>query len=649
MPRVVVVAGLVCLAGITLPARQPPQPPPPQFRTGVDLVHLDVSVLDRNRRPVKGLTPADFTVLEDGVPQELSVFTAVEIDDPEPPAAAWVRDVAPDVRSNEGIEERRLFLIIIDDAMIQADVGGLKNTRDIARSVVDRMGPSDLAAVLFTRDNRHSQDYTSDRARLRAAVQKFTVGFRDMNLHDDLYWIYSADVVNRAVETLTTLPDRRKAVIYIGQGVPVDLEVAGAAPGPGLPADGGRSAIAAEGVAGQIQQLMSRTFRNARLANVNVYTVDVCGLRVIKFPVRGAPPPTCLPGREVEYLQTIAANTGARAVVNTNDFEPGVRAIFDENASYYLLGYQPPNPAQDGRFRRLEVRVNRPGVEVRTRSGYQPEKPRDAERRRAALAKQPLGAALAGVLPKSDLPLDVTAAAVPVPGKRESAVAIVVGIRQTIRVSGERIERVDLQVSAYNTDGRHFGSSRYRADVTLRPGATGLAEYEVLARLNLRPGRYQLRIAGHVGSLSTSGSLYYDVDVPDVSRAAVSLTPLMLSASPGPVAAPRDALAGVLPIVPTSRRTFSGGHQVAAFTRVHQRGRGPVRPVTLRLRLEDQDGRVVMERPVELAAVRFNAARAADVNIALPVAKLDPGAYLLTVETAGGETPVRRVIRFDVE
>ncbi|MEX2661739.1 MAG: VWA domain-containing protein [Vicinamibacterales bacterium] len=665
MRRAVLVAALVCLAGSTLPAQRgrgapllpPPPPPTPQFRSGVELVHLDVSVLDRDRRPVRGLTPADFTILENGVPQKVAVFTAVEIEDPEPAAAEWTRDVAPDVRTNEGIEERRLFLLIIDDAMIQADVEALRNTKDIARKVIDRMGPSDLAAVVFTRDNRNCQDYTSDRARLRGAVDKFTVGFRDMSPYgfDDVSWLASAGVVQRAAEALTTLPDRRKSMIYIGQGVPVDLELA-APQAIGLPQEGGRSAISAQGLAGQVQGLMERAFKSARLANVNVYTIDVCGLRVIKPPRPSTPgglpppPPTCQPGLEIEYLQTVAANTGARAVINTNDFDPGVQAIFDENASYYLLGYQPSKPAADGKFRRIEVRVNRPGVEVRTRSGYEPEKPRDAERRRAQLAKSPLGAALAGVLPKSDLPLQVTAVAMPLPGKKESAVAIVVGVRQPIRASDERtVERVDLQVSAYNTDGRHFGSTRHRADVVIRAGSTGLGEYEVLSRLDLRPGRYQLRIAAHVGSLATSGSLYYDVDVPDVSKAALSLSALVLSASPGPVSAPREALAGVLPVVPTARRSFTARHQVAAFTRVHQSGRGPVVPVTLRVLLQNEDGRTVMERPLDLAAADFNAARSADVQVQVPVADLAPGEYLMTIETLNAAVPVRRAIRFSVD
>jgi VWFA-related protein len=522
----IAVLGVVATAQVrrppgSLPPSQQPSPTVPQFRARVDLVHLDVSVLDRNRRPVTGLGPVDFTVLENGAPQSIVAFTAVDIPDPEPPKAAWIRDVASEVRTNADVRERRLFLIIIDDAAIEANVFGLKSTKEIATRVVNGLGPSDLAAVVFTRDNRNSQDFTADRARLLAAVDKFTVGFRGMGGLDDLYLGYSVNVVESAVKVLTRLPDRRKAIIYIGQGVPVDLEAAIGFNAPGLPSSG-VSAISNAGFMSRLALQMSNAFRDANRANVNVYTVDVCGLR--SPPPPGPPPPTCQPGLEIDYLNTVAAATGARAVVNTNDFEPGIAAIFVENSSYYLLGYHSTDTRLDGKLRRLDVRVNRPGVSVRTRSGYVADRPDDAKRK-AELEASPLGAALAGVLPKGDLPMQLSAAPFAIPGKKEAAVAVMLGLRQPIRETGARtVEKVDLVVGAFNTDGKAFGSTRLRGDVTVRADATGLAEYEVLSRIDLKPGRYQLRVAANVGSLVTSGSLYYDVDVPDFSDAPVSMS-----------------------------------------------------------------------------------------------------------------------------
>ena len=156
-----IAASTIAIAAAAVSARQaPPAQPLPQFRSSIDTVHLDVSVLDRTRRPVRGLTPADFTILEDGKPQHVAVFQAVDIPDPEPPRTAWMREVAPDVATNDGIQDRRLFLILMDDMTIQADPAALQKARDIARLVIDRLGPSDLAAVIFTRDNRFSRRTT---------------------------------------------------------------------------------------------------------------------------------------------------------------------------------------------------------------------------------------------------------------------------------------------------------------------------------------------------------------------------------------------------------------------------------------------------------------------------------------------------------
>jgi hypothetical protein len=71
-----------------------------------------------------------------------------------------------------------------------------------------------------------------------------------------------------------------------------------------------------------------------------------------------------------EFLQTLSQNTGGFAVIDTNDPRPGVAQMFRENASCYVIGYQPSNERRAGRFRKIEVRVTRPDATVRTRRGY---------------------------------------------------------------------------------------------------------------------------------------------------------------------------------------------------------------------------------------------------------------------------------------
>jgi VWFA-related protein len=645
--HLLVLAAAVLAGGITAA-----QQPRPTFRSSVEVVHLDVSVLDKQRRPVRGLTPADFTVLEDGTPQSIAVFQAVDIPDPEPPATPWVRDVAPDVRTND-VQERRLFLLIVDDSTTQT-TRVVNNIKDIARQVIGGFGPSDLAAVVFTRDNRNAQDFTADRSRLLAAASRVTIGFRDMGLYDaeaqkpvpgqdDGYFMFSGNVLESAVKVLTSLPDRRKAIIYIGQGIPVDLDNLGFAD-PGLPEGGGVSAVAAGGLNARFRTQMDRMFQEARRANINVYTLDACGLRV-PGQMGGLKVPQCVPGLEANFLRTLAANTGGLSITETNDFGSGVKAIFAENASYYLLGFQ-PRRSFDGKVRRLEVKVNRPGVEVRTRNSYKAEKEKDVQKRQQAAAESPLRVALSGILPKSDLPLHMMAAPIAVPGRKEAAVALVVGVRQPIRKSDNRVvEKVDLQVSAFGVEGKHITSKRLVADVAVRPAASGLAEYEVLSRIDLKPGRYQLRIAANVGSLTTSGSLYYDVDVPDFSDAALSLSGLVLSATPGLEVAPKDALKDVMPVLPTARRIFAPSDRVQAFVRVYQGGKKALANVPLRVFVLDAKGLPVMDSRQNLPPAHFTKERSANVLVPVSVDRLADGEYLLVVET---ERRIRREARFRV-
>jgi hypothetical protein len=233
--------------------------------------------------------------------------------------------------------------------------------------------------------------------------------------------------------------------------------------------------------------------------------------------------------------------------------------------------------------------------------------------------------------------------------KPGATVAIAVGFKQPIRQSQERfVENVDLQILAHNADGRQFGNSVSRADVTIRAGSTGAAEYEVFGRIDLKPGRYQLRVGANVGSLDTAGSIYFDVDVPDFAAAPVSMSGLVVSALPSPPFAPKDAFAGVVPVMPTTRRAFSPKHQVEAFARVYQGGKSKLTPLTVRLEIRNEADELVVDRPLEFAANQFGSARAADIRVPVAVADLKAGAYVLTLSTTVGTTTVRRDARFNI-
>jgi hypothetical protein len=114
----VVVAGAIGAASVAL-ARQAPQTP--VFRASATVVQLDVSVLDKDGQPVRGLKADDFTVLEDGKPQKVVAFDPIDVADvvtsTAASEAAWTREVSPDVVTNQ-LDNKRLVLLVLDDATL---------------------------------------------------------------------------------------------------------------------------------------------------------------------------------------------------------------------------------------------------------------------------------------------------------------------------------------------------------------------------------------------------------------------------------------------------------------------------------------------------------------------------------------------------
>jgi hypothetical protein len=145
-----------------------------------------------------------------------------------------------------------------------------------------------------------------------------------------------------------------------------------------------------------------------------------------------------------------------------------------------------------------------------------------------------------------------------------------------------------------------------------------------------------------------SGSVYGYVEVPDFSRDGVSLSGLAINATPAAGAGNLEAIDGLLPFAPTTRRAFATTDRVAAFVRVYQGGHEPAVPVTLVRRVIDTADRPVVEERATLEPEAFAAARSADAHFEIPVGRLAPGRYLLVIEATRGSHSVRRAVPFDV-
>ena len=206
-------------------------------------------------------------------------------------------------------------------------------------------------------------------------------------------------------------------------------------------------------------------------------------------------------------------------------------------------------------------------------------------------------------------------------------------------------EQIQVLAMVFTPEGKEVGSVRQNAEVRLRPSDSD-ARFDVLTPLALKPGRYNVRFSAHSVALDRTGSVYTDVTVPDFEKEKLSLSGMVVSGDPAPTAAPRDAFAAVIPVVPTTRREFERGDRGTAFIRIYQRGKQPAAGVEVTARVTDANGAEIAAKGDTIAPARFGAARSADYTYELPLATLTPGHYLLTIESRLGALTVRRDVRF---
>ena len=387
---------------LLLAEQSPPQTP---FKSGVNLVEVDVVVTDKGGKPIRGLTQQDFEVFEDGKPVEIATLVAVDL--PPAPADATIPPAdlsGTSIRSNDQPEDGRVLLIVLDDYHVRFDAGYAKRTRTIARRLVERLGPSDQVAVIATSGRAINQaEFTDDKARLAEAIDRFfpqseqTVsgglvadslqrslstpgGGGGLGFVGEMKARWAMDTLGNAAKALAEIPHRRKAILLVSEGLPVSVD----------------EIISNQYAAGAWDGLRDFIF-TAQRSNVAVYPVDPCGLST-----------ECSTAAQ-DNLRTLADSTGGFAVLNTNAPEDSVDRIVEENGTYYLLGYSSPAAPNDGRRHRIKVRSRVPDVEVRARDGYI--SPRRASK--PAAPPVPLEALVAAPIQSRGLTMRV--AAVPAP------------------------------------------------------------------------------------------------------------------------------------------------------------------------------------------------------------------------------------------
>ena len=672
---------LVLLAGAALTAGQAPasqpqggQPPAgtpgPTFKVQVDYVEVDVLVTDARGNYVRDLTRDDFQIFEDGKPQPVTNFALIDIPIERAERPLFAKQaVEPDVRSNERPFDGRVYVMILDEAHTIPSNTNL--VRRAAQKFIDeKLGSNDLMAVVFARGvvgggGSYGQEFTSNKRLLGLAVQKFTGSApRAATLNKLQDYINTSAQRSQGgggppqdmdrqerefnaramLEEMTAVSDwfasvrgRKKTILLFSEGISYDIH--------DVFANGGNNA------ASMITSRMQDFVRSATKSNVSLYAIDPRGLMAlsdgnIELTSVGAGDPNAAGLNERglqeenrlarESLQTFAEETGGFAVVNTNGFANAYDRIVQENSSYYVLAYYPPNPKRDGKFHKIEVRVTRPGLTVRSRRGYANPSGKIPTPAKTTLSTE-LRDTLESPLPVSGLAMKVFAA--PFKGTAPNA-SVLLGVELRGRdITTEANSVLELAVFAVDVKGQVKASNRETLALNLKPDTKMRVEQSairLLSRLNMPTGRYQLRIGARDQSGGALGSVLYDLEIPDFEKIPLSMSGLVLTSAASsqvPTARADTDLRQVLPGPPVASRTFPQNDQIAFFTDVYDNDVSAVHKVDLTASLTSDDGRVVFKNAEERSTSDLAGKKGGfGYGGQITLTDYPPGLYVLKVE-----------------
>lgn len=561
----------------------------PTFRGGANLVRLDVYV-SANGVAVTDLAAADFEVFEDNAPQQVSSFEFVRARGPVAESSRVESNTVAESRSRAAQPDARAFVLFLDTLHVQVE-GSFRAASPVA-TLLDRViGADDVVGVMTPEMSARNMTLSPRSAPIGEMLRtSWTWGERGALVptdprENDLKLCYpdteataglAAAIIERRreqkvlkaladlVEHLEGLRDERSFVMLltegwtlpraderlaaaIGQGGPpgrpdplgVTPEGRLGTPGTGI---GGslfascereRSLIALSDLAMEFQLLMQRANR----ANVSFYPIDPRGLVVFDDPIGpGRPAPPALDRARLSARQDsmyrFAEETDGVAVVN-NAIEKALPRLLTDVGSYYLLGYVSTNAKLDGRYRRLTVRVKRPGMAVRARPGYlAPSAAEVAAAQTASSASSRAPSTSGGVsealsrLPVSRRPPAVHLLAAGAPGR----LAVTVELDRTTASQPEWAKggRVSMEVEPANKGA----GARASVTGTLAPGA----RVQTL-RLpdgdgpTLPQGRYQVRVQA---TAEGARSPVVVTTIADVPGSAGLLGTAVLAARRGP-------------------------------------------------------------------------------------------------------------------
>jgi VWFA-related protein len=581
------------------PSPKPAQNPEEVVRITTNLVQVDAAVTDKKGKAVTDLKAEDFEVYEDGRPQKITNFSFVSVGSatasPSPAAARRQSEPVapvPTVRLRPDQVQRTVALVVDDLGLSFESMYFVRGA--LSKFVDEQMQPGDLVAIIRTGAGVGAlQQFTSDKRLLHAAIDRVKWNSRGtaatVPLHpiedspldafnkrprdggaemvpapinpgmkidpekyardryndfkDDVFSVGTLGALNYIIRGLRTLPGRKSVVLLSDTMAIFDSN--------------------GEGNFRTIQALRRLTDL-ANRASVVIYTIDPRGLPPLNLMAadntsalttlgdgayaRANSGPGLMQSlnqrtldlwKSQEGLKYLALETGGFFVTNNNDVSLGIKRALDASKNFYLIGYRPDESTFESgrrRYHEVSVKVKRPGVLVRTRTGFFGISNEDARPLRRTTEEQ-LMAAITTPFASSDIDLRLTSIFLNEPpfGSFMRSFIFVSGKSLTFEEQADGSYRAAVDVLAMTfDDGGIPVDRRSRAQDIVVPREQYRAALDrgLIFGINLpvkTPGAFQLRIGVRDSGSGRVGSANQYIEVPDLNKGRVTLSGLYLA------------------------------------------------------------------------------------------------------------------------
>lgn len=490
----VLIAAIICIAAAAFAFAQsvPPPPPPSQnapspkatVHVTTRIVQVSVTVHDDRGRPVTGLTKDDFVLLDQGHPQQISSFSEQKN------LVTTTRAQAPNVFTNRfepGDSQAPLTVIVMDtynggywDSKFCPPPGpippicAVEPMFEAVKEFVSQMKPEDRVALYQLADTLYLlQDFTSDPS---AILHGLEIGKKHLTRY---YPPAATDTIlmsNFTMNAMEVISKRlafvpgRKNFLWLSNGFPfkriisdekVDksAKILANADLP-LNAIDARGLMAPDGGGGG--PVPGGGVNSRRATPDGSISPGAANTGIFGGPVGG-----------FNAIRNLSDMSGGHPIYGTNDLGAAIRRVIDDSADTYILGYYPDHNKWNGEFREIKVKVNRPGVEVRSRRGYYAfaETTSAAQRDAAKLAD-----AMKSPLESTDLGFDVQADGVIVNGARQLKVKVTLDANQLRfqQKSDRSIDNITEHWAQFDSVGQQVNVSSNT--INLKPSQDGLKE-----------------------------------------------------------------------------------------------------------------------------------------------------------------------------